>query len=70
MCVKTETPERAPVKRIRTVSKQQGKKMTKEDIVKQIIKDVGGSDNINNAWHCMTRLRFDLKDEKKSTMRR
>lgn len=66
MCVKTETPERAPVKRIRTVSKQQGeKKMTKEDIVKQIIKDVGGSDNINNAWHCMTRLRFDLKDEKK-----
>ncbi|EAC5490521.1 PTS beta-glucoside transporter subunit EIIBCA, partial [Listeria monocytogenes] len=39
--------------------------MTKEDIVKQIIKDVGGSDNINNAWHCMTRLRFDLKDEKK-----
>ena len=32
MCVKTETPERAPVKRIRTVSKQQGeKKMTKED---------------------------------------
>ncbi len=66
MCVKTETPERAPVKWIRTVSKQQGeKKMTKEDIVKQIIKDVGGSDNINNAWHCMTRLRFDLKDEKK-----
>ena len=66
MCVKTETPERAPAKRIRTVSKQQGeKKMTKEDIVKQIIKDVGGSDNINNAWHCMTRLRFDLKDEKK-----
>ena len=39
--------------------------MMKEDIVKQIIKDVGGSENINNAWHCMTRLRFDLKDEKK-----
>lgn len=39
--------------------------MTKEEIVEQIIKDVGGADNINNAWHCMTRLRFDLKDAQK-----
>lgn len=39
--------------------------MKHEDIVKQIIKDVGGAENINNAWHCMTRLRFNLKDEKK-----
>ncbi|MBV7391724.1 MULTISPECIES: glucose PTS transporter subunit IIA [Enterococcus] len=39
--------------------------MKHEDIAKQIIKDVGGADNINNAWHCMTRLRFNLKDEKK-----
>lgn len=39
--------------------------MTHEDIAKQIIKDVGGAENINNAWHCMTRLRFNLKDEKK-----
>ena len=28
--------------------------MMKEDIVKQIIKDVGGSENINNAWHCIS----------------
>lgn len=39
--------------------------MTKEEIVEQIIKDVGGEGNINNAWHCMTRLRFDLKDAQK-----
>ncbi|KPG73821.1 glucose PTS transporter subunit IIA [Enterococcus sp. RIT-PI-f] len=39
--------------------------MTKEEIVEQIIKDVGGAGNINNAWHCMTRLRFDLKDAQK-----
>lgn len=39
--------------------------MKHEEIVKQIIEDVGGAGNINNVWHCMTRLRFNLKDEKK-----
>ena len=39
--------------------------MKHEEIAKQIIQHVGGASNINNAWHCMTRLRFDLKDEKK-----
>lgn len=38
--------------------------MKHEDVAKQIIKNVGGAENINNAWHCMTRLRFNLKDEK------
>lgn len=42
-----------------------GEKMKHEEIAKQIIEDVGGAENINNVWHCMTRLRFNLKDEKK-----
>lgn len=29
---------------------------------KKIITLVGGTDNINKVWHCMTRLRFDLLD--------
>lgn len=38
--------------------------MNHKDVGKRIIKRVGGEANINNVWHCMTRLRFDLKDEK------
>lgn len=36
--------------------------MERNEIVNEIVKYVGGKDNILNAWHCMTRLRFDLKD--------
>ncbi|WP_224717826.1 PTS transporter subunit EIIC [Pectobacterium versatile] len=39
--------------------------MGKNDVIQSIIKLVGGSENINKAWHCMTRLRFDLIDESK-----
>ncbi|WP_125606692.1 glucose PTS transporter subunit IIA [Lapidilactobacillus bayanensis] len=39
--------------------------MKHDEIATAIIKNVGGRENINNAWHCMTRLRFNLKDESK-----
>ncbi|KGT91899.1 PTS sugar transporter [Erwinia typographi] len=33
--------------------------------MQSVIKLVGGKENINKVWHCMTRLRFDLVDENK-----
>lgn len=33
------------------------------DLASSIIKAVGGKDNIDGLTHCMTRLRFELKDE-------
>lgn len=39
--------------------------MSKEyrDLAQEIVSLVGGKDNVNDAWHCQTRLRFKLKDE-------
>lgn len=36
------------------------------DLAKDIIKNVGGKENINGLTHCITRLRFKLKDESKA----
>ncbi len=35
----------------------------KEKIVQHIIDHLGGKQNIDNAWHCMTRLRFEINDD-------
>lgn len=37
-----------------------------EELAKKIVKEVGGKDNINSLTHCITRLRFKLKDESKA----
>ncbi|TCP24848.1 PTS system trehalose-specific IIB component (Glc family) /PTS system trehalose-specific IIC component (Glc family) [Scopulibacillus darangshiensis] len=37
----------------------------KKEAVEQIIEGVGGKENISAATHCVTRLRFALKDESK-----
>ena len=36
-----------------------------KETMQSVIKLVGGAENINKVWHCMTRLRFDLADENK-----
>lgn len=44
-----------------------GKKMGKyENLAKEIVKNVGGKENIVSLTHCITRLRFKLKDESKA----
>lgn len=37
-----------------------------EDLAKKIIKEIGGEENIQSLTHCITRLRFKLKDESKA----
>jgi len=37
-----------------------------ENLVKDIIKNVGGKENVISLTHCITRLRFQLKDESKA----
>jgi PTS system beta-glucosides-specific IIC component len=45
-----------------------GKGMSKkyEELARDIIKGVGGGENVNNVYHCQTRLRFTLADESKA----
>ena len=36
--------------------------MKYEEMCREILKGVGGSDNIRNCYHCFTRLRVEVKD--------
>ncbi|WP_462408516.1 beta-glucoside-specific PTS transporter subunit IIABC [Neobacillus sp. Marseille-QA0830] len=40
--------------------------MKYEQLAKEIIENVGGKENVNSVVHCVTRLRFKLKDEGKA----
>lgn len=40
--------------------------MKYEKLAQDIIKNVGGKENVNSLTHCITRLRFKLKDENKA----
>ena len=40
--------------------------MKYEKMIQSILKEVGGQENIENVYHCATRLRFQLKDETKA----
>ncbi|MGD6966357.1 beta-glucoside-specific PTS transporter subunit IIABC [Rossellomorea vietnamensis] len=40
--------------------------MKHKELAKEILELVGGKENVNRVSHCVTRLRFRLKDEKKA----
>ncbi|EXJ23985.1 PTS system, beta-glucoside-specific IIB component [Alkalibacterium sp. AK22] len=40
--------------------------MAYEELAKDILSNVGGKENISSVTHCITRLRFKLKDENKA----
>lgn len=42
--------------------------MDNHELAKEIIRLAGGEKNIVQAWHCITRLRFNLSDDKKANL--
>lgn len=40
-------------------------KRTNEDLLQDILNNVGGAENVQSATNCMTRLRIRVKDESK-----
>lgn len=41
--------------------------MNYQDLATIIVENIGGKENIKSLTHCATRLRFVLKDDKKSS---
>jgi beta-glucoside PTS system EIICBA component len=46
--------------------RRKGKNMKYEQLAKDILANVGGKENVSSVVHCVTRLRFKLRDEKKA----
>ena len=44
-------------------NEEREKSMDYESVAKKILQRVGGAENVTGLVHCMTRLRFNLKDE-------
>ncbi len=42
--------------------------MKYQDLIQNILKHIGGENNISSLTHCMTRLRFTLKDDSKANI--
>ena len=40
-----------------------------KELAARILEFVGGKDNVNRVYHCQTRLRFTLADEKKADIK-
>ncbi len=40
--------------------------MKHQETAQQIVQSVGGVDNVSSVYHCVTRLRFELKDNSKA----
>lgn len=51
---------------LKQIGKKKKGKRNYDALATTIIKLVGGKDNVNNLIHCITRLRFYLKDESKA----
>ncbi len=39
--------------------------MDNKELAQEIVSQMGGAENINRSWHCMTRLRFNFKEKEK-----
>lgn len=50
---------------MKTVTGGERRMATNKESAEQIVEAIGGKDNIAAATHCVTRLRFALKDEGK-----
>lgn len=42
--------------------------MSYKQLADEIIKNMGGAENITQSWHCITRLRFNVRENKKVQM--